>query len=283
MMEWLREFGMHEVLTADRIFGVLRAVVLLLVGWLVARLVSRAAERAVAKRMGAQESMLLRRLTFYTLFGLVTAAALHQLGFRLGVLLGAAGVLTVAVGFASQTSASNLISGLFLVAERPFVVGDMVRFEDVTGEVLSIDLLSVKLRTMDNLYVRIPNEAIIKTKIVNLTFFPIRRVETKIGVAYADDLAKVRATLLEVAAQHPLALDDPEPLVLFDGFSGSSIDFTLAIWTRRENFFQVRSTLPGQLTAAFRQAGLNFAFPQLVVHSDGETAANPFGPPPPRA
>lgn len=277
MMDWLREFGVHELLTADRILGFLRAVLLLLAGWVVARLVSRAAERAVSKRVGSQESMLLRRFTFYALFGLVTAAALHQLGFQLGVLLGAAGVLTVAVGFASQTSASNLISGLFLVAERPFVVGDMVRFEDVTGEVLSIDLLSVKLRTMDNLYVRIPNEAIIKTKITNLTFFPIRRLETKVGVAYEDDLAQVRATLLRVAASHPLALDDPEPVVLFEGFAGSSIDFTLAVWTRRENYFQMRSTLPDQLTVAFREAGLNFAFPQLVVHSDGEGAAgSPF-------
>ncbi|RXM22074.1 mechanosensitive ion channel, partial [Citrobacter sp. AAK_AS5] len=90
---------------------------------------------------------------------------------------------------------SNLISGLFLVMERPFVVGDVITVDDVTGEVLTIDMLSTKLRTFDNLYVRMPNETIIKSRVTNLTHFPIRRIDLRLGVAYREDLARVRAVL----------------------------------------------------------------------------------------
>ena len=82
----------------------------------------------------------------------------------------AAGLLTVALGFAAQTSASNLISGLFLLGERPFVVGDVIRLASgITGEVVGIDLLSVKIRTFDNLLVRVPNETLLKSELTNLT------------------------------------------------------------------------------------------------------------------
>jgi hypothetical protein len=111
----------------------------------------------------------------------VVAGALHQAGLKLGVLPGAAGILTVAIGFASQTSASNLISGLFVIAERPFVVGDIIRVAETTGEVLSVDLLSVKIRTFDNLYVRIPNEGIIREHGIEI---PCRH-----RTLYADDVA----------------------------------------------------------------------------------------------
>jgi small-conductance mechanosensitive channel len=87
--------------------------------------------------------MLAKRLSFYVIVSLVVVSVLGQLGFNLSVLLGAAGILTVAIGFAAQTTASNLINGLFLMAEKPFVVGDWIKVDDVYGVVLSIDLLAV--------------------------------------------------------------------------------------------------------------------------------------------
>ena len=87
--------------------------------------------------------ILLKRAIFYGIMILMSMSALRELGFDLSVILGAAGILSVAIGFASQTSASNLISGLFLMMERPFSIGDVIRVEQTTGEVISIDLLSV--------------------------------------------------------------------------------------------------------------------------------------------
>ncbi len=165
------------MMNSDRIFILLRAVTIAAVGFVVARAVSAALLRIMGRFLNGQQRMIVSRVVYYLLLGLFLMSALHELGFSLSILMGAAGILSVAVGFASQTSASNLISGLFLIVERPFSVGDVITLGNTTGEVLSIDLLSVKLRTFDNLYVRIPNETVIKSEVTTLTKFPNRRID----------------------------------------------------------------------------------------------------------
>lgn len=200
--------------------------------------------------------------------------ALGELGFHVGVLMGAAGLFTVALGFASQTSASNLISGLFLIIEQPFVIGDIVRVEDVTGEVLSIDLLSIKLRTFDNLFVRVPNETIIKTKVINLTHFPIRRIDLQVGVAYKEDLPRVREVLAEVADRNPLCLDEPAPVYIFKGFGESSLDMQFSVWTKRENYLALLNSIYLEIKAAFDAAGIEIPFPHRSLYTGSVT--DPF-------
>ena len=182
-MAWWESFvgWLQAVWTAQQTVSILQALVLLVAGIVLARLARLAVSRTLARQLSRQQLMLARRLVFYTILLLFLASALRQLNFDLSVLLGAAGILTVAIGFASQTSASNLISGLFMVFEGAVEVGDVVKVGDITGEVLSVDLLSTKLRTFDNLLVRIPNETMVKTTITNLNRFPIRRVDLQIG------------------------------------------------------------------------------------------------------
>lgn len=275
MNELIEGLGLQSYLTPERLLSVARAVLTLIVGVILARLLSNGVARAIRKRTSAQESMLLRRLVFYTLLGLVVATTLHQLGFQLGVLLGAAGILTVAVGFASQTSASNLISGLFLIAERPFVVGDIVRVEDVTGEVLSIDLLSVKLRTFDNLFVRVPNETIIKTRVTTLTRFPIRRVDVKVGVAYREDVTRVSEVLRRVADENPLCLDEPVPLIIFLGFGDSSLDLQFSVWGVRENYLELLNSIKIGIKKAFDEEGIEIPFPHRTLYTGSVTEPMP--------
>ncbi|MCB1618545.1 MAG: mechanosensitive ion channel, partial [Pseudomonadales bacterium] len=144
MLESVLKFIGHiEILPA------VRTVAIALAGFVVARLVSGAVIRVLGKRLDRQQLPILRRILYYGILLLFLMSALRELGFDLSVLVGAAGILTVAVGFASQTSASNLISGLFLIAERPFHPGEIIDVGGITGEVLAIDLLSIKLRTFD--------------------------------------------------------------------------------------------------------------------------------------
>ena len=159
-----------------------RTALLVVVGYGVARLLSSTIGKALIKHLTPQQAMLQRRFVFYIVFAIFIASALDQLGFHIGALLGAAGILTVAIGIASQTSMSNIISGIFMIGEKPFEVGHTVKVNDMQGEILSIDLLSVKMRTNDNTMVRIPNELLIKSAIVNLSYFPIRRIDLKIGM-----------------------------------------------------------------------------------------------------
>lgn len=226
------------------------------------------------KMWGVTRAMLLKRGSYYLVLTLFLISALHELGFNLSVLLGAAGILSVAIGFASQTSASNLISGLFLMAERPFTVGDNIRVGSTTGEVLSIDLLSVKLRTFDNLFVRIPNEALIKSEVTTLTRFPIRRIDVMVGVAYKEDLKKVRAVLDEIADKNPLCLEEPKPLYIFQGFGESSLDIQYSVWAKRENFLNLKNSIHKEIKNTFDEQGIEIPFPHRTIYTGSVT--DPF-------
>ena len=274
MSEGIKNLGIDEWLTTGVLVNVAGAIVTLVVGWFLARLLGSGVGKLVERRSTKQSGMIMRRIVFYSLLGIVIASALHQAGLRLGVLLGAAGILTVAIGFASQTSASNLISGLFVIAERPFVVGDIIRVDQTTGEVLSVDLLSVKIRTFDNLYVRIPNESIIKSQITNLTYFPIRRIDMQIGVAYKEDLEKVKQIIFDVADKNPLCLQEPPPLYIFQGYADSALTFQFSVWVLRENFLDLRNSIHQEIKSAFDEHGIEIPFPHRTLYTGAVT--DPF-------
>jgi small-conductance mechanosensitive channel len=261
--------------TVSSVVAAIKAAFLVLVGLLVAKLASRALWKLIRERLAVQQAVLLRRVVFYGTVLLFTVAAFHQLGFNLGVLLGAAGVLSVAVGFASQTSASNLISGLFLIAERPFGIGDVIQVGGTTGEVLAIDLLSVKLRTFDNLFVRIPNETLVKAEVRTLTRFPVRRLDLEIGVAYKADLEKVREVLFDLADRNPLCLDEPKPLFLLQGFGDSAIQLLFAPWATRENYLELKNTVQLDIKRRFEEEGIEIPFPQRTFHAGTGAAPIP--------
>lgn len=252
-----------------------QAAATLLIGWVVAHLLARLFRTALASRISVHHRVLTERLIFWGLMGLFGVSALNELGFHLGVLLGAAGVLTVAIGFASQTSAANVISGLFVIGEGSIGVGDIITVGDVTGEVLSIDWLSIKLRTFDNLFVRIPNESIIKSNVTNLSKYPIRRADIQIGVAYHEDIGQARNVLLRVADRNPLCLDQPEPLIIMRGFGESSIDLQFSVWALRENFLAMRNSIQEEIKLAFDAAGIEIPFPHLSLYVGEQTAPMP--------
>jgi len=262
-------------LSSEKIWGLTRAVILIVMGFVIAKLVSVTLEKLSSNKMDNHRVMLLKRGSYYLVLILFLISALNELGFNLSVLLGAAGVFTVAIGFASQTSASNLISGLFLVAERPFTVGDVIRVGTTTGEVLSIDLLSVKLRTFDNLFVRIPNESLIKSEVTTLSRFPIRRLDVLVGVAYKEDLKKVRAVLDEVANKNPLCLEEPKPLYIFQGFGESSLDIQYSVWAKREKFIELKNSIHEEIKNAFDEQGIEIPFPHRTLYTGNDTKPFP--------
>ncbi len=241
-----------------------RAVLYLALGVVLAR-GARYAIRRTTVTLSAQQKQLLTRVVYYGVLGLFGISALRQFGFDFTVLLGAAGIVTVAIGFASQTSAANLIAGLFLVVEKAVNIGDIVTVEGVTGEILSVDVLSTKLRTFDNLLVRIPNESMVRARITTLNRFPLRRVDVNVGVAYESDLPLVEKTLHEVARANPLCLDEPAPLVIWTGFGDSSINYLYAVWAKSENWLALRNSITREVKAAFDDAGIVIPFPQRTL------------------
>lgn len=264
-----------DLLKASHLFALCQALLLFIIGFIIAKLISSAVVKLAKHKMTAHGQLFLKRSVFYGLLVLVTISALDNVGIDLSILLGAAGIFTVALGFASQTSASNLISGLFLMIERPFSITDVIKVNDITGEVISIDLLSVKLRTFDNLFVRIPNESMIKSAVTTLTKYPIRRADLKIGIAYKEDIEKVRTILLDLASKNLICLEEPAPVFILTGFGSSSIDIQFSVWSRRENFLVLKNSMYTEIKNAFDQHGIEIPFPHVSLYAGTATAAFP--------
>ena len=244
----------------------LKAALYLIVAFALARVGQTVARRLTADRLSAQHAMIAQRLGYWLVLLVGFTSALREVGFDLSVLLGAAGVLTVAAGFAAQTSASNLISGLFLLGERPFVVGDIIRLSTgTTGEVVAIDLLSVKLRTFDNLLVRVPNESLLKSEITNLTHYRIRRVDLRVVVDYTTRLADVRRLLIGVAEAEPTVLDEPRPNVLFKGFGDTGMELQFSAWATREGYLDAKNRLAERTKTALDEAGIAIPTPSRIL------------------
>lgn len=271
MSDDLREM-IAPLLDLEKILTGSKALLMVGVGLVVASILGRTAKRIFVGRLDLQRALLVQRLVFYGIAGLFVVSALHQLGFELGVLLGAAGILSVAIGFASQTSASNLISGLFLIGEQPFAIGDIIQVGNTTGEVLGIDLLSVKLRTFDNRFVRLPNETLIKTEVVTLTRYDIRRADLLIGVNYREDLERVREVLMAVADSNLLCLDEPKPLFIFQGFGDSSMNIQFSVWAAQPDYLEMKNSVQMEIKRAFDDAGIEIPFPHrtILAASDSE-------------
>lgn len=264
-----------EFANPERITILVRAALMLVAGIAVAKISGKMVDRTFRKYLSVQRGFIAGRVVYYTIAVLVLISVLRQFGFEFTVLLGAAGVFTVALAFASQTSASNLISGIFLMVEEPFAVGDLIKVGETLGEVLSIDLLSVKLRTFDNLFVRIPNETMIKTEVTNLTRFPIRRADIHVGVAYKEDIGRVRDILLEVARKNPRSLEEPRPLFIFRGYGDSSLEMQFSVWTLRENFIEFRNTIYLEIKEAFDRYGVEIPFPHRSLYTGSVTEPFP--------
>lgn len=264
-----------DLLSPEARGNLIRGVLLIVIGIPVIYGVSHWLRARIARLSSPQRGMVAGKIFFYAGVIILLVTVFTQLGFALAPLLGAAGIFGIAIGFASQTSVSNIISGLFLIAEQPFVVDDVIQVDNIVGRVLSIDTLSVKLATFDNKFVRIPNENIIKNQVTTITRFPIRRVDLDVGVAYKEDVARVREVLRSVAHMNPLALVEPAPMVHVIGFGDSSVNLRLVAWATRENWLELKNGLHEQVKARFDADGIEIPFPHRTLYTGQMTLPFP--------
>mgnify|MGYP005725561201 CR=1 FL=1 len=274
-MESILGFNISEFLSPERLTFLIRAALLIVLGIPTLYFISKWCRLYLTKHLSAQQGMIAGKVILYAGLIIIFVMVLREFGFELGPLLGAAGIVGIAVGFASQTSVSNIISGIFLITEQPFVVGDVISTGSITGEVLSIDFLSIKLRTFDNKFVRIPNESILKSEVTTLTRFPIRRADIMVSVAYKEDIAKVKEILLDIANEEPLCLQEPEPLIIFSGFGASSIDLQFSVWAAREDWLKMKNQIYEKIKSRFDSEGIEIPFPHVSLYAGSATSPLP--------
>jgi small-conductance mechanosensitive channel len=271
----LTGFNFSSIFSEMNMVLLLKVALLLIISLPIIFLLRKWIRKIISNQYNAHYGMLAGKIVFNTGAILIIITVMHQLGLGLGPLLGAAGIVGIALGVASQTSVSNIISGFFMIAEQSFVVGDVITVGDKTGIVLSVDTLSVKLRTFDNKFVRIPNETMIKSEVTNITRFPIRRIDVIVSVAYKEDIVKVKEVLLDIATQNPMALQEPEPLIIFKEFNSSSMDFQFSVWAVREDWLKLKNELYETIKLRFDQEGIEIPFPHISLYKGEATEPIP--------
>jgi small-conductance mechanosensitive channel len=194
---------------------------------------------------------------------------LENTGIHLGALTVFAGAAGVGVGFGLQNIASNFISGLVILAERPITIGDRVEVAGIIGQVQQIRARSTVILTNDNIAMIVPNTKFIDSPVTNWTYGDPRvRFRIPVGVAYGNDPEKVREALLAAGRENPNTLEDPAPSVFLDKFGPGSIDFELVVWSREMSSRprRYRSDLNFAIEKHLRAAGIEIPNPQRDLH-----------------
>ncbi|PYK79312.1 MAG: mechanosensitive ion channel protein MscS [Verrucomicrobia bacterium] len=193
---------------------------------------------------------------------------LDNAGIHLATLAVFAGAVGVGIGFGLQNIASNFISGLVILAERPITIGDRVEVAGITGQVQQIRARSTVILTNDNITMIVPNTKFIDSPVTNWTYGDPRvRFRVPVGVAYGSDLEKARTALLEVARENPQVLDEPLPTVFLEAFGGSSINLELVVWSKEMSYRprRFRSDLNFAIARKLREAGVEIPSPQRDI------------------
>jgi small conductance mechanosensitive channel len=184
-------------------------------------------------------------------------------------LLGAAGL---AIGLALQGSLSNFAGGALILLFRPFKVGDVIEAQGFTGTVDEIQIFNSILRTLDNQRVVIPNGILSNGCIKNLFVESTRRVDMTFGVAYGDDILKVKEIIERVLGEDENILSDPAPTVEVSAHADNSINFVVRPWCNSENYWPVYFKTHTQLKLAFDSEGITIPFPQRDVYIKQESS-----------
>lgn len=249
--------------------SLLSCALLIFVAFVISKVLRRILTKFYTKRNideGLQHA--LNRLLHYVIISVGVLMAVDNLGVELSTLAAIGGVLLVGIGFGLQDLAKDFISGLIILLERPIRKGDFIELKSYQGTVVEIGLRATVINTYDDIEILIPNGILLNQMVVNRLYQHKKyRIRVNVGVAYGTNPELVRDTLLKVANAHPDIQQDPKPIVFFEHFKASKLDFRLMGWlddARLEP--RVKSDLHYGIDKAFREAGIAMPFPQMDVH-----------------
>lgn len=256
---WLRENLIHLA----------GAIAVLVIGVILARLLSRWADRALnnAERLEPTVAKFLSNIVRYALWVVVAITVLTQFGVQTTSIIAALGGLALAVGLALQGTLSNVAAGVMILLQRPFRVGETITAGTVNGTVQAIGLFTTEVLQLDGLYVMVPNNELWNKPIVNFSRMPTRRFELLIGIAYSDSIADARKELLALAAADIRVLDDPAPVVFVAALADSAVTVGMRVWCKTEDHLGLSWALTEAAKNRFAEVGLTIPFPQREVRT----------------
>ena len=247
---------------------VFKVIIIAVIGTLLIRIVNRTLKKVLenSKLEKAAHSLIrtLVKTVMYILLALVLASSL---GIDVTGIVALASVASLAISLALQNMLANVIGGFTLLYTHPFSSGDYVEIAGQSGTVQDVGIAYTRLTTPDNKLVSIPNSAVVAAEIVNYTVTGTRRVDVNITASYSADPEAVVAALLE-AAQDSRVLADPAPFAALTAYGDSAISYTVRVWTKTEDYWDVYHKINRRIRDVFQEKGIEMTYPHLNVHLD---------------
>lgn len=245
--------------------SVLEFILILSFSTLLAKILSLYLRRSLKDRVSKDIRETVIKLLYYGILTIVFFSNLPLIGINPSGLLLAGGVAGIVLGFASQNIVGNLVSGVFLMAERPIKIGDQVQINDVSGYVTDIRIISTLIRTYDGLLVRIPNQQVFTTNITNIVGHPVRRFEYTIRIRYSDDANAAIFLIKDLIDKEPFALLNPSPSVFVNDLADSSVNITVRIWAPVNEWFGIKTRILWNIKQSLEENGIEIPLPQRIV------------------
>ncbi|UTY24553.1 mechanosensitive ion channel family protein [Treponema denticola] len=255
-----------ETFTITALMSILSFLGVILIIYIFFKIIIKSVRKFTENKVSPAVQNLITKILQYTCLAVILLTIFKKIGINISTFIGAAGIAGVAIGFAAQTSISNIISGFFVLAEKAFKVGDRIQLGDIAGNVESIDFMAIRVKTIEGNIVRIPNEAVIKGNLINYSSLPIRRIETKVSIAYGSDMEKVESVFMQIPERVPQILKDPKPFIIWSAYADSGIEIAFYAWGLNEDFLIIKNSVFKLIAELFEEAEINIPFPQMDVY-----------------
>lgn len=267
-LEFLSSLSEIEIIGGLTLLSLFIGLIIMVVGVIVARTVRILFAKYYAPKLPQDSAKNFGKLIYFGIIIISFLVFTSTTGVDFSGLLVAGGIFGIVIGFATQSVISNLISGIFLMIEKPVKQGDKIEIvgSDVNGTLLDISTFSVRVQKFDGTIIRIPNESFFTSNIRSLSSTPIRRSEAIIGIAYKENIeAAISVMGKEIRKSMKFVLILPEPEFRVKELADSSVNIEILVWHPRDDWGQVGPVLLKVAKKALDDNGIEIPFPQRVI------------------
>lgn len=249
----------------EKIIKFAAGLVVIILFFIIYKLIRLGLKKGAAKKFSPKTVNIFLRIFKYLFYFFIVVHVLKLFGIKLSAVWGAAGVAGVAIGFAAQTSVSNIISGIFVVTDKALKIGDLIEIGGELGTVEHVGLLAIKIKTLDGQIIRIPNSTIIDTNLKNYSTLTKRRWIFDVSLDYGTDMKKALEVLSSVPSRCANVLKDPAPGVFYDGFGDSGIVVKFAVWFDAVDLVTVKNQMYCAIHEVCKENNINIPFNRMDV------------------
>jgi small conductance mechanosensitive channel len=249
-------------------FSVIGAILILILGFIVAGAVRRWIYSALKRFRNSDETLnlFLAKSARYAILILVFVTVLTQFGVQTASIIATLGAAGIAIGLALQGTLQNIAAGVMLLFLRPFQVGDYIETQNAKGVVKEIGLFATEFETLDGLYLLAPNSDVWGSTVTNFSRLPKRRFDLIVGISYDDDINKAFDSFQSIADNHQMVLKEPEPFIYVSNLGDSAVEVTCRVWIATPDWWTVSRELIRIAKERFDAEGLSIPYPQRDVH-----------------